>query len=141
MKIILSFLVLISLTTLASVESDSYTEHDSSSYSCTDSHRICSGDIVLFKNTIREVESVDRTGLVVLKAKSDYYQTYTKAKKISKVVPAFDGFKPGDKVFHKKTIRIVELVDNTGRVVLKPTGQYYRTFTKTNKITMLEACL
>ena len=140
-QIFIALLMLMSLSALASNKSSLYLEIESLSINCQSNDRICKGDLVLHDDSIRKVELVDNTGRVVLKEDSRFYRTFTRASDISKVVSKYRGFKSGDKVLYRDSIRVIELVDNTGRVVLKEDSNDYRTFTNRRNITMVEECL
>ena len=133
-QIFIGLLMLMSLTALASNKSSLYLEIESLSINCQSNDRICKGDLVLHDDSIREVELVDNTGRVVLKEDSRFYRTFTRASDISKVVPSYGGYKAGIMVLDDDSIREVELVDNTGRVVLKEDSRFYRTFTRASDI-------
>jgi len=96
------------------------------------------GDQVLFKDTMRTVEAVDNTGRIVLQRTTGYFRSYTTNQEITKIVPSFDDYKPGDQVLFKDTMRTVEAVDNTGRIVLQRTTGYFRTYTTNKQIKKID---
>lgn len=102
--------------------------------------KFCTGDKVLKGDTIRTIEYLDNTNRVVLAEDSKYYRTFTSAAYISKVVECFGQYCMGDTVLKGNAIREIELLDDTGRVVLKEDNKYYRSFTRTQYISMIRKC-
>lgn len=101
---------------------------------------LCVGNKVIHGNSVREIESLDSKGRVVLKENMQYYRTFTRAKEVGKIVNCYDSFCSGDEVLHGNSIRKIEFVDNKGRAVLKETMQYYRTFVSLSDISMVQEC-
>ena len=117
--------------------------------SCDDSLSFCKGDIVLSGNSIRTIETVDDSGRVILKGTPSYRQKYTTANAISKIVKYHDescGVEwrgelcEGDIVLSGNSIRTIEALDNSGRVVLKGTSRYRQTYTTANAISKIVKC-
>ena len=102
------------------------------------------GDIVLQNESFRIVESVDPTGIrVVLKANQYYMRARMRSDEISLVVPSFGGYKAGDAIiYHPQTMkllwadspRVIEAVDDTGRVVLAADEYFVRSYTRVESI-------
>ena len=108
--------------------------------SCDNKFSLCEGDIVLSGNSIRTIKALDNSGRVVLERTFGYYTKYTTANEISKIVKCHDGFCEGDIVLSGNSIRTIEAVDNSGRVVLERTFGYYTKYTTANEISKIVKC-
>lgn len=53
--------------------------------------------------------------------------------------PDSDKLHIGDRVLYGNTIRVIEALDNRGRVVLKATPDFYQQFASTSQISLIEA--
>ncbi|MDD4975725.1 MAG: hypothetical protein PHY93_15315 [Bacteriovorax sp.] len=93
-----------------------------------------SNTCVIYGNTIRTIEWLTPIGGVVLKEDSNYNRSYLSVGNISRTVPAFGKFRVGDKVINGTTIRLIEYLDDKGRVVLKEDSNYNRTYVNANNI-------
>jgi hypothetical protein len=99
------------------------------------------GDIVLYGDSLRRIEALDNDGTVVLMPSEEYNHSYASVTEISKVVKAHGRFKMRDTVIHGGAIRTIEFLDNTGRIVLKATDEYNRTYTDTSAVSkVVKAC-
>jgi hypothetical protein len=76
---------------------------------------------VLFGQQIRQIEALDNTGRIVLKATYTHNQTFVTSRDVSLVVGSHMGFRAGDRVIYGGTIREVQHVGHTGRLALKGT--------------------
>lgn len=113
----------------------------SAAYACPNNfNEICSNDLVLYGNTLRTVEVVSDDGRVVLREDSQFYQSFTDTASVSLIVPSYQGYEAGRLVLFGNTIRKVEAVDNSGRIVLEEDSKYYRTFTDVNSVSKLYKC-
>ena len=86
---------------------------------------------------IRTVEYLDNTGRIVLAKDRTYARAYVSAATVSLIVHSFGAFKTGDKVLHRDSVRTIEYLDNTGRVVLAKDRTYGRTFTDAEFISLI----
>jgi biotin carboxyl carrier protein len=83
---------------------------------------------VIYGNSIRVLEWLTPVGGAVLKDDNNYNRTFITAANISRTVQAFGKYRVGDKVIHGSTVRVIEFLDDKGRVVLKDDSNYNRTF-------------
>ena len=107
---------------------------------CNNEFDLCKGDQVINNNSIRIVRSVNNEGRVVLEEDSSFNISFTTADKVSRLVECHGLFCKGDEVFHGNSIRIVELVDKEGRVILEEDSSFTRTFTAVSFISMIKEC-
>ena len=95
------------------------------------------GDAVLHNDSVRFIESLDNTGRVVLRENCKYPRTFTDNRSVSPVVNSFNGFSVGDTVIFENDVRVIKFLDNTGRVVLRESTKYYRTYTNSRSISIM----
>lgn len=94
------------------------------------------GMSVFHGNTIRTIMAVGSGDSVVLQGTYSYNQVTVSKSSITPLVNSHGGYSINDVVFYNDTIREVQHLDNTGRIVLKGTYSYNQAFTTSNNVSL-----
>ncbi len=95
-------------------------------------------NVVIFGTSIRVVEYLGSNGAVVLREDRDYSRTYTTKNNVNKTVASYGKLKITDRVLFGSSIRVVEFLDETGKVVLAEDNDYSRTYTTASNVSKVQ---